>query len=229
MKSPTTSALILILCVPATAQQVTPGQQPLPQRPSIEYELQELEQDADKALLREALLLQGRLEMKSAPDHDADSKRDQKEADALRGFITKKKEAIVARAAELRASRAAGLRSPSANRGRPAELPTNTPDLIEKIEKTQVDTQLLQTQVNLLQQPLSEAIDTLAVAEFAASDDETQRPKAEAARKAFEKVKAKHVELSKRLQVGQYEMQSMRQTAGIGMMGGMGGMGGGFR
>ncbi|SIO56771.1 hypothetical protein SAMN05444166_5292 [Singulisphaera sp. GP187] len=71
---------------------------------------------------------------------------------------------------------------------------------------------------------MSKAIDALATAEFAASDDETQQAKAEAARKEYEKIKAKYIVFSKRLQLEQRELQSIQQSIGMG-----GGMGGGFR
>jgi hypothetical protein len=71
-----------------------------------------------------------------------------------------------------------------------------------------------------LQPFLDQAVQTLAAVELAASNDESQRGKADSARKDYDKVKARYVEQSKRLQLEQQEMQSMQQ---------MGGMGGGFR
>ena len=74
-----------------------------------------------------------------------------------------------------------------------------------------------------MQEPLNAAVQALAAAELAASNDESQRAKAEAARKEFEKIKAKYVGCSKQLQAERQGTQPM------GMMGGMGGMGGGMR
>ena len=61
-------------------------------------------------------------------------------------------------------------------------------------------------------------------AEIAASRDESQKAKADAARKEFDRVKAKYVDFSKRFQVEQDRLDEMRRMTGM-----MGGMGGGFR
>lgn len=78
----------------------------------------------------------------------------------------------------------------------------------------------------LYQQPLNEALQTLAKAEIAAGNDETQREKADAARKRFKKVRSKYVELSKKLQLEQDEVAELRNRLGLS---GMGGMRGGFQ
>lgn len=219
MKHLTAFALVVLSCAPATAQQ------PTSPRPPIENELLEMEQDVDKTLLREALLLQGRMGMKVGPEGESAQKQSAANEVALRDFIARKKESILARAAELAKGRGVSRRASTQGAGAPSNRPAEVDraSAIEKIEEAQIETQLLQAQVNLLQRPMSEAITALAAAEFAASNDETQRAKAEAARKEYEKVKARYVEQSKRLQVRQHELQSMQQLVG------MGGFGGGFR
>jgi DNA polymerase III delta prime subunit len=174
-----------------------------------------MEQDADKTALREALLLQAQQGMK------AERSLSEKDADVLNAFISRKKAAIIARAAELTKTRLGARRLP--NTVSPVDQPTTADRqaIIEKIEKAQIETQLLQAQINLLQNPLSKAINALATAEFAASDDETQKAKADEARKEYEKIKAKYVEHSKRLQLEQQEVQSMQQMGGMGSFGGM--------
>ena len=93
----------------------------------------------------------------------------------------------------------------------------------EKYAEAQINVQLLEAQLAMLQDSLNSAVHTLAAAELAASNDEAKGANARAARKEFEKIKAKYVGYSKQLQVERQGMQP------IGMMGGMGGMGGGLR
>jgi hypothetical protein len=199
----------------------------MPGRPqqaqSIELELMELEQDVDKTLLREALLLQGRTDMKAAPDTAPEDKEFERHAKALRDFIDKKKGAIIERATRLTKTRGASRRAQASPAASPAEQKGNREELAERIQKSQIDIQLLEAQVILLREPLNEAIRALAKAEVAASKDEAERPKAEAARKEFEKIKARVVEQNKRLQLEQQELQSMNQVMQ------MGGYGGGMR
>lgn len=218
MKRLTAFALVAFFCVPATAQQPTsPGQ-------SIEHELLEMEQDVDKTILREALMLQGRRSMKTTPDALPEKKLFDEETAALRGFIASKKDAIIARAAELTKSRAASRRVTTATTVSSANQPANLDRqaAYEKYADAEVEVQLLQAQLNLLQPSLDQAVQTLATAELTASNDDTQRGKAEAARKEYERVKAKYVEHNKRLHVEQQKVQSMQVF-------GMGGMGGGMR
>jgi chromosome segregation ATPase len=221
MKRLATLALAVLFCVSAKAQPASPAQQPQPRRQGIELELLELEQDVDKALLREALTLQGRRSMKVAPDAPAERDQLEKEAAALSAFIANKKDAIIARAAELTKPRAASRRGATAASPDTQPARADKQAILEKIENAQIEIQLLETRINLLRTPLNEAVQALATAELAASNDETQRPKAEAARKQYEKVKASFVEQSTRLQSAQQELQSMHQS--------LGGFGGGFR
>jgi hypothetical protein len=215
-------ALVVLSCIPAAAQP------PPPQRQSAQLELLELEQDADKAILREALLLQGRMEMKPAPDTEREKQRFAEESVTLRDFIARKRASIkarvdeLARADELANKRTAPRRGPQRPIGALAD-PAAKADreaALEKYEKANIEVQLLQAQVDLLQQPLGEAVQALAKAEVDASNDESLRPKADEARKAYEKLKARVVEHSKRLRLEQQEMLPMQQ-----MLGGMRGMG----
>jgi hypothetical protein len=224
MKSVATIAVVVLLCVPAKAQ--FGGGQGRPQQPqaqNIELELLELEQDVDKTLLREALLLQGRTDMKAAPDTAPDNKEFERNAKALHEFIGKKKDAIVARTAEVRKTRAQGMRPIARDVRGDQQAKVDRQTSYEKFAEAQIDVQLLEAQLALLQEPLNAAVQALATAELAASNDGSQRAKAEAARKEFEKIKAKYVGYNKRLQAEQQGLQSM------GMMSGMGGMGGGMR
>ncbi len=223
------SALLLAFGIPARAQQ-----QPAPPRnENVQTELIELEQDVDKALLREAMMLLGRKNLKPSserPTSDEARKREAEDAAVLEDYIQRKKQAIIERAGELRKGRAESFRA------RMAQIVPKAPEadrqgLIEKMEGAQVEVQLLQTQVQAFQQPLSQAIQELTAAELAASQDANQRSKAEEARKGYEKAKSKFVEISKRFQVEQGKLAEMQQSMGGMGGGGMGGggMGGGFR
>ena len=218
-------ALLLLLGGnPARAQQ----QQPAPTQGSrIRRELLELEQEVDKTLLREAMLALGRKELRPTserPGDDPAKLRDEEDIKRLRFFIEEKKAAIEERSSALDKARGVPTQAQMASaRPNPSEKQASAEDrqgLIEKVENVQVEVQLLQTQVTLFQQPLQEAINALASAELAASNDETQKGKADSARKEFEKTRAKFVEYSKRLQVEQGKLQSMQQMSGMGMMGG---------
>jgi hypothetical protein len=221
MKSAATFVVVVLACVPAMGQlggapgppQQAPGQ-------SIDLELLELEQDADKALLREALLLQGRQGMKPITQGaDGEKRQFSEEAAALRDFIDRKKHALTARAAELAEKRTVARRVPAGTRAsQPPDGDRQT--VIEKYEQARVEAQLLEAQIALLQTPMEKAIQALAKAELDASNDEARRPVAEAARREYDKIKAKVVEHNKRLQLEQQAMQPMQ-------MRGMGG--GGFR
>jgi hypothetical protein len=206
-------ALLILACVPADAQ-VTAEDQPQA-RPPIEFELLEMQQTADKAALKEAMLLEARQGM------CADKNLSEKASEDLAKFIAKKREAIIARAAELAKGRVAN------RRGMGADLTSNQPAdrqaAIEKAVTFQVEAQLLQAQIQLLHQPLNEAAQTLATAEVAAEKDESKKPELEAARKNYEKIKAKVVEYTKKQRMAQQEMG----MPGFG--GSMGGGGGGFR
>jgi hypothetical protein len=224
MKSAATFALVVLVCVPAKAQfGGMGGMGGRAQAQSIELELLEMEQEADKTALKEALLIQARQGMK--PIHGTDSEKKQLDEDvaALRDFIARKREAITARASQLTKTRVASRRVPAAPAVSPADQKASRQELVEKIQRAQIDIQLLEAEVLLLRTPLDQAIDALAKAEVAASKDEAERPKAEAARKEYDKIKANVVEQNKRLELEKLELQSMNQTMG------MGGMGGGFR
>jgi hypothetical protein len=218
-----TLVLLLAFGVPARAQQQSP-----PQAEKVQSELLELEQEVDRTLLREAMLLLGRKGLRPSserPTSDEARKREAEDAVVLEEYIQRKKRDIVERANSLREMRSEAIRvsrAPTA-RPRPQGAVADAQGLIERVESAQVEVQLLQTQVQMSQQPLNEAINALAAAELAAGSDETQRAKADTARKEYEKAKSKFVEFSKRFQVEQGKLNEMQQVAG------MGGMGGGFR
>src|SRR4051812_40714709 len=113
MKSVAAFALVVLSCVPAKAQfggMEGMGGLPAAQAQSIEVELLEMEQAADKTALKEALLAQAREGMKPVPAADPEKTWFVERAAALRDFIAKKKEAITARAAEIVDKRTAGRR-----------------------------------------------------------------------------------------------------------------------
>jgi hypothetical protein len=205
---------------PARAQQPAP-----PPDDKAQLELLELEQEVDKTLLREAMLLLGRKGLKPAserPTTDEARQRDDRDSHTLEVYIQERKQKMAERSAASKVIRA------EANRVRTAVVPrppaeADRQGFIEKFANAQVEVQLLQAQVEMSQPLLSEAIHALAAAEFAASSDPTQQAKADSARKVYEKAKAKQVELSKRLRIEQGTMGSMQQMMG------MNGMGGGFR
>ncbi|MHC5538809.1 hypothetical protein ACYOEI_11355 [Singulisphaera rosea] len=189
------------------------GGMPAAQPKSIETELLEMEQEADKTALKEALVLQARQDMKSLSGPEQQVAAEQ--AKTLADFIDRKKKAIIGRNAELRE-----LRNPkvaaAAAAAKPAQFDWRA--AIEKSENARIESQLHQAQVSLLEPELASAIEELAGAEHAAGKDEKLSAKADEARKAYEKIKAQYLEHSKQLRLEQ-------QEAG-GMGGGMGGMGG---
>lgn len=224
MKSVATFAGVFLACVPAMAQfggLGGMGRPAQPQAQNIELELLDMEQDADKTALKEAFLLQARQGMQPAPEDEFRKRALEERSVLLRDFIARKKDAITARSAELADKRTASRRLPAAARARPP-LDADRQAAIEKYEKAKVEAELLQAQVALLEADLKEAVQTLAKAELAASFDESERPKADAARKAYEKIKGMVVEYNKRLRLEQQAMQSMQMM-------GFGGMGGGFQ
>ena len=217
MKIPAAFALLLVFGVPTEAQPTPPRTE------TIESELLQLEQDADKTLLSEALLVRGRKAMQQRADAQPG------ESPALRDFIAEKKRSIIKRSEEMRE-----MRSKSTATKARAAAPLAEADrqkLIEKMANAQVEVQLLQTQSQLYQGALTEAINALATAELVASGDENQRQKVDAARKEYEKAKSRVVEVGKRLTTEQAKLNEMYQTTGFmgGMGMGMGGMGGGMR
>jgi hypothetical protein len=238
MKSMATFVLIALLCVSAKAQLGgMGGGGPATQAMSIELELMEMEQEADKAALKEAFLLQARRGMKPIQGTETEKRQFAEDAAALRDFIAKKKESIIERAAEVRKARVAGL-PPAARNARADQQDKSDQQTrldqqatFEKYAEAQINVQLLETQLALLQEPLNAAVNNLAAAEFAASaaiNDETKAANARAARKEFEKIKARYAGYSKQLQVERQGMQQVERQQ-VRMMGGMGGMGGGMR
>lgn len=224
-------ALVVLFCIPAKAQMGGMGggggmgERPAALPRNIETEILELEQEADKAALKEALLLQAREDMKVFRGSDDQKKEIAEDAAALRDFIAKKKETLTARAAKLAESRTGGRQTPAARAAQPPR-DVDSQDAIEGYEKAKVEVQLLQAQVNLLQPELTKAIDELAAADLAASTDLTRRDIADAARKEYDKLKARVVDLNKQLYREQQvvlPMQMQMQRMGFG------GMGGGFR
>jgi hypothetical protein len=225
MKSLTAFALVVLACVPARAQfggMGVMGGRPAAQAQSIEAEILEMEQEADKVLLKEALLLQGRQSMKPIHGSETEEKQHAERTAALRDFIVKKKEAITARAPEILGKRTPVRLGPQ-QQGAPQPPSDGRQDAVERYEKAKIEVQLLEAQVNLLQPELAKAIEAVANADHAASKDEKQREKAEAARKDYDKIKAKVVELSKRLHQEQQivlPMQMQMQRMGMGRGGG---------
>jgi hypothetical protein len=109
MKSLTAFALAVVSCVPAMAQFGGMGRAGFPQvaqTKKVEIEILELEQEADKAALKEALSLQAHQGMML--ESESQKNLAKARADVLRDFIAKKKEAIAARDTALRKSRSAG-------------------------------------------------------------------------------------------------------------------------
>ncbi|OJW13713.1 MAG: hypothetical protein BGO49_29760 [Planctomycetales bacterium 71-10] len=218
-------ALAFLACVPARAQLGGMGGRPATQPQNIEAEILEMEQEADKAALKEALLLQAREGMKGTQGTDVEKKQEAEDSAALRDFIARKKGAITARAAKLVENRTAGRQAPAARAVRPPQG-ADDQDLIEGYEKAKVEIQLLQAQANLLQPDLAKAVDDLASADLAAGTDQTHREKAEAARKEYDRLKTKVVDINKRLYQERRIMAPMQMQM---QAMGMGGMGGGFR
>ena len=103
MKYVATFALVVLLCGPAKAQyggMGGMGGRAAAQAQTIELELLEMEQEADKAALKEAFLAQARHGMKPAAGLRQEEKQAlDEEITALHAFIAGKKEAITARAA----------------------------------------------------------------------------------------------------------------------------------
>jgi hypothetical protein len=215
MLRPAAFALVALFCVPASAQQSPPRY--------VERELLAIEQEVDKALLKEALLQLGHARMKGAPEGKAEAQKYEKEARDLEEYIASKKEAIVARASEMMKAQTDGRPMPPVTQESLAKQAAKRQDTIEKLETGKVDVQVLTAQVNKLRPQLSQAVEELAAADLAASKDETRRAKAEEARKEYEKLKARFVEISKRQQMVQEEIQSLQQSLNTG------GFGGGFQ
>jgi len=96
--------------------------------------------------------------------------------------------------------------------------------LVKELEEAQVEAELLQMQSQLYRPPLNETMQALAAAEFAASNDESQRDKADAARKRYVKARDTYLELSKKLRLAQSKVDELQNRIDFGGM-----MGGGFR
>jgi hypothetical protein len=171
-----------------------------------------MEQEADKAALKEALQVQARLGLNFMPEPE-------EQVVALRKFIAGKKEAITTRDAELRkASTSKTAATNSTDKQPQFDLRAN----VENAENARIDAQLHEAQIQLLEPELAKAIELLAAAEHEAGRNEKHRLKADEARKVYDKIKAEYVKHSKELRVHQ------QQSGGM-AVGGMGGMGGGFR
>lgn len=209
MKTLAAFTLVVLSCVPAMAQfggTEGMGAARQPQKVSLDVEFLEMEQDADKAALKEALLLQARQGMKPARVTQPEKERFEEEAAALRSFIEKTKEAIIARSAELAKTRVAK----AAPAGQPPKFDRKA--AIEESEKAQVEARLLRAKLGHLEEPLAKAIKELAEAEFAAGNDEARCGKAATARREYDKIKARHVELSTELRLEE------QQAGGMGVM-----------
>src|SRR5262245_13193070 len=142
MKSMATLALAVLVCVPAKAQ-LGGARGGGPPAQNIELELLEMQQEADKAALKEALLLQAREGMKAIQGTEAEKKRSAEDAASLSDFIAKKKEVINARAAEILDKRMPGRRGPAVRPNQPPDE-DNMQEAVERYEKAKIEAQLLQ-------------------------------------------------------------------------------------
>ncbi|WP_435009690.1 hypothetical protein P12x_000939 [Tundrisphaera lichenicola] len=232
-------ALVLALgMVPARGQQGAPAP-----KPSVEIELLEIEQDVDKALFREALMLEGRQGLqplmpwggmaeeiqRRLPEEiqrrlPEEMKRRMEEGSLrLRDFIGSKRAAIVERAARLKKLRQEESLTEVDKAPSPVATPAppqEHPDAIRELENARVEVQLLQAQISLYQGSLDEALTALAEAEVAASRDESLRPQAEEARKKFEETKAKYLDFRERFQAEQNKVNELQSMPGMGSPGG---------
>jgi hypothetical protein len=223
--------LLLILVSPSARAQQQPNP-PLDDR--VQLELLELEQDVDKTLLKEAMLLLGRKELRplaERPTVEGAKHREERDVESLMKFIATRKDAITERSAALSKARREVKRVANPQ-------PVQRPDqavgqerqaLIARYSEAQVESQLLQRRSELFQKALNEAVELLAGAELAASTDEAKRKDVEDAAKQFDRAKSNYVEISKKLMAVQNDIFEIQQRMGFGGMGGMGGMGGGFR
>lgn len=228
-----TFALVLFACGPASAQMggmgggmggMGGGMGGMQNKP-IDQELLEIEQEVDKASLKEALTMQRKDAMHQFLGGGRSPRREENEKKELAAYIAELKKTITDRDAELKKIRAEALKAGVNRAQAAASAPkVDREEQIEKLEKAQVEVQLLQAQIGLLQDPLNDSINAVAAAEQAAADDEAKRPQAEEARKKLDKIKSRFIDLGKRLKVNQEEVGSLQST-GVGM----GGMGGGFR
>jgi hypothetical protein len=218
-------ALMVLSCVPAKAQMGGMGGRPA-QAQNIEAEILEMEQEADKAALKEALLLQAREGMKITRGAEAEKKQIHEESAVLHDFIARKKEAVTARAAKILEQRMAGRRPPAARAAQPSQ-DDDKEDAVEGFEKARIEAQLLQVEVNLQESELAKAIDALATEDLAAGNDPARLEKAKAARKEYDTIRAKLVELKKRQYREQQIVLRMQMQMQNMRMGGMGG--GGFQ
>ncbi|GAC1450402.1 MAG: hypothetical protein NVSMB9_34820 [Isosphaeraceae bacterium] len=207
-----------------------------------EIELLKIQRDVDKTLLREAMLLEGRRVMKprtTPPNDDRARKLVEEEQVILKNFIDRKRDDLVKRTLELgsKASELAALKNSVANQGTPrpnpnattGATPINDKDreaLFEKMEDAQVEVQLLQTQAQLYQQGLNQALHELANAEFAASQDKAQQDKADQARKGLDKAKNHYLSINKKFHDEQRKLSELQSRLGM-IMGP--GVGGGFQ
>jgi hypothetical protein len=193
-----------------------------------EIEVLQIQQDVDKTLLNEALLLVDRARLKLMAE-TARTEAAVKNT-ALEVFIKEKSEAVAKRAAELKgkAFELAALERGTATQKVSRPKPIDDGDRqrqIEELEGAQLEVQLLQMQVQLHQQPLTEALQNVAQADFAAESNPDMREKAETERKRYEKAKAKFIEFSKRFRLEQEKMRRLQESLGGAGMG----FGGGFR
>jgi len=243
MKTCTAFALLLVLgVIPAKAQEQDKKPEENQASVSSRIELLELEQDVDKTLLHDAMLQLGRSSLRKMPDRPGFENRfmeaQQANVAALKELIEDKKHAYTRRSDELKKLRAELKKqqiTPAIPTHNPVGQVRNPVDekerqgLVEKLVESQVESQLLQSQEQSYQQRLNESIQALTQAEFAADNDPTQKEKADAARKRFDKAKTKYVDITKRLQAEQGKIGELQSRTGYFGMGGMGGMGGGMR
>ena len=145
MKTWPALAVLLVLAVaPSWAQE-----QPAPdQDDKVQLELAELEQDVDKTLLREAMLLLGRkglMPSSERPTSDEDRRREAEDAHQLEEYIQRKKQALIERSAELKKIRAKTTTEGSKPATPPAEADKQR--LIEKLAKAEVEVQMLRREI----------------------------------------------------------------------------------
>lgn len=129
-----------------------------------EIELLQIQQDVDKTLLREAMMVAGRarfVRMADRPDTDEAKKRAAVEAEVVEVFIREKQEAVLRRTAELK--KKANELSAARMKANPPVKPDDKdrPELIEKLEEARVEVQLLLMQSQMFQKKLNEALNPL--------------------------------------------------------------------
>lgn len=184
--------------------------------------------EVDEALLREALTLLGKHELRVAitkPKDDEESKALNAEGEGLKRFIEARRQAILDRAGK---TQPRPLRA-----GGPVSLPLlPTPENPEEVEKLRNQVQILDIQLGESEQELNRAIEGLARAEVAVRINPEEKADAEAARKTFAEVEASVIDVRKRRREAIDRLTKLDPQGtwrSFGQMGTMRGMGAGMR